>query len=121
MRPIRGHAACRMASTVMVRRRNWSLRRRRARVDDGGNEGGESCAVHHPTEPPSAKDSGASPDRTAAAALACGLPPTLIGDSSSRPHPQAHVLRALLIRRERSPAPSLHISLVVIDRIVTKT
>src|SRR5215203_4796377 len=45
----------------------------------------------------------------------------LIGCSSSRPCHQAQVHRVILIGRERSPAPSLHVSLVVVDRIVTKT
>src|SRR5215212_10410093 len=41
--------------------------------------------------------------------------------SSSKPGHQAHVLRAIFISRERSPAPSLHVSLVMIDGVVTKT
>ena len=40
------HAASRMASTVTVRRRNWSCGNRRERTGGGGSEGGESCAVH---------------------------------------------------------------------------
>src|SRR5215212_1034313 len=41
--------------------------------------------------------------------------------SSSKPRHQAHVLRAIFIGRERSPAPSLHVSLVMMDGVVTET
>ena len=41
--------------------------------------------------------------------------------SSSKSRHQAHVLRAIFIGRERSPAPSLHVSLVMIDGVVTET
>src|SRR3954471_18050677 len=41
--------------------------------------------------------------------------------SSSKPRHQAPVLRATFIGRERSPAPSLHVSLVMIDGVVTET
>src|SRR5215210_8358797 len=44
-----------------------------------------------------------------------------LSDIRIRPRHQAHVLRAILVGRERSPAPSLHVSLVVIDGIVTET
>src|SRR5215217_2793766 len=41
--------------------------------------------------------------------------------SSSKPRHQAQILHAILIGRERSPAPSLHVSLVMIDGVVTET
>src|SRR3954462_8490802 len=41
--------------------------------------------------------------------------------SSSKPRHQAHVLRAIFIGRERSPAPSLHVSLVMIAGVVPET